>query len=198
MIKEQKQKIRDGVFAKRDELSLSDIMEKSKIIRDRFFATPEFKAAQTVFVYSSFQSEVRTAELIEEVLCMGKKVVIPITLQDEKDFKIIKVESSAGLMRSRVGIPEPKVENKEECDPKDIDLIVAPGVAFTKDCKRLGQGWGCFDRFFTKTNAKRVGIGFDLQLVDDMPMEWHDQLVDLLVTESCVYRRVIPRLEVEF
>jgi len=194
MVKKIKQKIRENAFAKRDALGLEDVLEKSAAIKEKLFALREFNEAERIMFYSSFKSEVRTMEMIEEALCMGKKIVLPITQFKENELKFVEVDSSAGLVKNEIGIPEPRSDNKKEVDPKDLDLIVAPGVAFTEDGKRLGQGWGFFDRIFAKSPAKRIGISFEEQMVEDIPMEEHDQLMDVLVTEAGVYRREAPQV----
>jgi 5-formyltetrahydrofolate cyclo-ligase len=69
--------------------------------------------------------------------------------------------------------------------PEDIDLVIVPGAAFTPAGARLGLGGGYYDRYLPKlTRARRVALIFDGQVVDQVPVEEHDQFVDELVTEQ--------------
>ena len=70
--------------------------------------------------------------------------------------------------------------------PTDLDLILVPGLAFTRDGHRLGHGGGYYDRLLAARAPRTVTIGicFDLQIVADLPCEPHDQRVDAIVTES--------------
>ncbi|MFH1450776.1 MAG: 5-formyltetrahydrofolate cyclo-ligase, partial [archaeon] len=152
----------------------------------------EFQDAKKILFYSSFQSEVRTMEMIEEALAAGKEIILPITLFEDNALKLVEVTSTAGLVKNKAGIPEPVENGKKEVQPDELDLIVVPGSAFTEDGKRLGQGWGLFDRLFEKTKAVKVGLAFDMQVVKNLPMEKHDQLLDILVTESGIHRKIAP------
>jgi 5-formyltetrahydrofolate cyclo-ligase len=71
-------------------------------------------------------------------------------------------------------------------DPSWPDVVIVPGVAFTARGDRLGQGGGWYDRFLAATRAEctTIGVGFDLQLVERLPVERHDVVLDHVVTES--------------
>lgn len=70
----------------------------------------------------------------------------------------------------------------------ELALVLIPGVAFDRHGARLGRGKGHFDRFLGSPDIPRslvrVGIAFDVQVVDSVPVAPHDCPVDLLVTES--------------
>ena len=63
-----------------------------------------------------------------------------------------------------------------DVDPAELDVVVVPGLAFTLDGRRLGQGGGHYDRFLPRLRPDCVTIGacFAEQLVDDLPREPHD------------------------
>ena len=73
-----------------------------------------------------------------------------------------------------------------DLDPELLDVVVVPGVAFTADGRRLGQGGGHYDRFLpgVRSGCVRVGVAFAEQLVDDLPTEDHDARVDVVVTDD--------------
>ena len=186
---EQKTELREKICIKRDALTPDEIMEKSNRIMQKLFATKEFMDANKIMFYSSCNSEVRTMEMIEESLGQGKEVILPIVNIRKKNVKLVKIKITIGLKPNKLVIPEPSSNNLEEINPADLDMIVAPGIAFTANCERLGAGWGFFDQMFEKTNAKRVGICFDIQVTKEVPMESHDKSMDILITESGAYRR---------
>jgi 5-formyltetrahydrofolate cyclo-ligase len=86
----------------------------------------------------------------------------------------------------RVVVPE------EQPDPAAVDVVIVPGVAFTPDGARLGQGGGWYDRFLAgvRPDCTSIGVGFDAQVVDMLPTEPHDVALDGVVTESGV---LVPR-----
>jgi 5-formyltetrahydrofolate cyclo-ligase family len=63
-----------------------------------------------------------------------------------------------------------------------------PGVAFTRTLGRLGQGGGYYDRLFPRLreNVKRIGIGYEIQMADELPIEDHDVPMHAVVTEASV------------
>ena len=75
---------------------------------------------------------------------------------------------------------------EDDVAPAWPDLVVVPGVAFTADGRRLGQGGGWYDRFLAQVRAEcvTVGVCFAGQLLDQLPTEPHDVAVDIVVTEQ--------------
>ena len=73
-----------------------------------------------------------------------------------------------------------------DVDPAALDVVVVPGLAFTVDGRRLGQGGGHYDRFLARVRADclTVGAAYAEQLVDDLPTEPHDVRLDLVVTDA--------------
>ena len=63
-----------------------------------------------------------------------------------------------------------------DVDPATLDVVLVPGLAFTADGARLGQGGGHFDRFLPRLrpDCLTIGVGYREQLVDDLPTEPHD------------------------
>lgn len=73
-----------------------------------------------------------------------------------------------------------------DVDPCTLDVVVVPGLAFTADGRRLGQGGGHYDRFLTRLRPEclTVGAAYTEQLLDDLPTEPHDVRLDLVVTDA--------------
>ncbi len=81
---------------------------------------------------------------------------------------------------------------KQTCLPEDDlvgagwpDVIVIPGLAFTLDGERLGQGGGWFDRFLPgrRADCTTIGVCFAAQLVDHLPTDEHDIRLDIVLTD---------------
>ena len=71
-------------------------------------------------------------------------------------------------------------------DPTRPDVVIVPGIAFTAEGDRLGQGGGWYDRFLVdiRDDCVTIGVGFEPQLVDVMPTEPHDVQLDLVMLDS--------------
>ena len=80
------------------------------------------------------------------------------------------------------GIDEP-IGNVYD-NPEKIDLIVVPGVAFDKKNNRLGRGKAYYDKLLKTANTFKVGICFDFQLIDSVPVDKYDIKMDLVISDS--------------
>ena len=85
------------------------------------------------------------------------------------------------------GIGEPT--GPEYTQLEEVEMIVVPAVAFDRHCNRMGRGRGFYDRLLKSTpNAYKVGVGFDFQLVESVPVEPFDVQMDKVVVESVLNR----------
>jgi 5-formyltetrahydrofolate cyclo-ligase len=93
------------------------------------------------------------------------------------------------LVMRRNNIREP-VPECPEVPPAELDLILVPGLGFDRSGRRLGRGGGFYDRFLAEPSLRaiRCGVLFDAQLVDQVPAEPHDILVDYLATPSQLWK----------
>ncbi len=160
----KKEEIRKEILRKLKVQSAKLKVKKDKIIKERLLARPEFKEAKVIVFYQSFKSEVDTKALIDEALATGKRVVVPVTVGD-------------GLRFTEIGSLNPFPKER-------IDLVIVPGVAFSKEGSRLGRGKGFYDRFLKglPRNIKKIGLAYDLQIVEDLPATTHDTPVDIVIT----------------
>lgn len=69
-------------------------------------------------------------------------------------------------------------------DPDDIELIIVPGVAYDRKGNRLGRGKGFYDKLLRDSNAVTIGIVYDFQLIDEVPVESHDVGVDIVISPN--------------
>lgn len=185
--------LRKSTLAARDRLSFLDRRDKSCAIYQRLLLLEVIAASETLFVYVDFRSEVETRPLIAELLRQGKRVVVPVTLVKEKRLLPVSIQDlEKDLVLGYCSIPEPRVELRKACvvDGSEIDTILVPGSVFDERGGRLGYGGGYYDRFMAHEapDARRIGLAFELQVVDRLSLQPHDQLLDLIVTE----KRIIP------
>lgn len=139
-------------------------------------------------VYVGYRSEVRTDALISQLLPAGKAVHVPWC--DNDQLRLFRLESLSELQPGAFGIPEPPAELRHipqrAGDACDLDVVVVPGIAFDRAGRRLGQGKGYYDRLLrdVRDDCILVGLAFDAQIVERVPVTSHDVPVDLIVTES--------------
>lgn len=96
-----------------------------------------------------------------------------------------QVRSMDDLQRGAMNVWEPKA-HCPSVPVSSLDIILVPGLAFTRGGLRLGRGGGFYDRLLAHPDfrARRIGIAYDLQIIDDIPCEPHDQRVHQIITET--------------
>jgi len=189
--------LRKITLARRDSLLPVNRIEKSACVVEKLFSLEEVKCASVIFVYMHFRSEVQTLELIKQCIGAGKVITIPFTILTESRLLAVRIKDlERDVEPGYCTIPEPKASLVHDfvVDPSGIDVVVLPGSVFDKSGGRLGYGGGFYDRFLVwdAPQAVRVGLAFELQITEKVPVEPHDQLMDYTVTEENVYdcRRV--------
>ena len=173
--------------------SLDDTHEKSRQVMTRLLTLSDMQNCSIVMTYVDFGKEVRTVPLISELFNQRKHIVVPYVVEGE--IQLFRLNNLKELAPGYFGILEPKIELRNLSDRRvkadELQLILVPGVAFDPQCGRLGRGMGFYDRFLKKTpeNTLKIGLAFDLQIFDAIPMSDNDLFVDVVVTENHLYFR---------
>ncbi len=139
--------------------NIQDKDEKSKVITQEVMQLIEYQNSQVIALYKSFNNEVDTSYLINNSLLLGKTVLLPRVVDDRMIF--IRIDENTKYDTSRYGIVEPIGD--EYLGP--IDLMIVPGLGFSKDGDRLGYGMGYYDRYLKDKNTYTIGLCFDEQIV---------------------------------
>jgi len=187
-------KLRKQVLARRDAQAPVLQHDKSLRIGRTLLDLPLLNNCATLLVYVAFRSEVQTLPIITTLLESGKTVAVPLTLVREKRLRsIIIKDPEKDLSPGYCGIPEPKTSliHNKTIDPTVIDLVIAPGSVFDRQGGRLGYGGGYYDRFLAMKvpQATRIALAYELQIVDKIHLEPHDQTMDMIITENNIYTR---------
>ncbi len=184
--------LRKNKLAARNELSPEERRDKSCLIEEKVFQIDEVSKGTTFFVYVSFRSEVTTFGIIEKLLSLKKTVTVPITHVKEKRIDAVRItRPHEELSPGYCDIPEPRKEiwETQKMDPKDIDIIFLPGSVFDERGGRFGYGGGYYDRFLASVpKAIRVGLAFELQMIERAPLQDHDEILDYVVTEKRIIK----------
>lgn len=181
-----KKTLRKEILQKRATLSTENILEYSDIIESKLYETDSYKEAKNIMSFISFSDEIHTHEIIKGSIKLGKSIVVPVTIPKTREMKVSQVLDFSELEIGYYNILTPKKEFIRFVDPNTIDLILVPGVVFARNGYRVGYGGGYYDRFFSKLNkeVKKIGLAFDLQIVDKVPTDSFDIPIDLIITEK--------------
>ncbi len=175
-------------LSKRNSLSKKQVEEKSNAIQKLVEELPEFKKANCIMLYYGVSNEVETKGLIEKALALGKRVSLPATNFKKRAMVPREIHSLKELEETIQGLFEPKTQKHVEA--KEIDLIIIPGVAFDKTGSRIGRGMGFYDSLLRKTSTKipLVGLCFEENLEEKVPIESHDVKMNIVVTDKKIIK----------
>lgn len=167
--------------------------ELSRAICEKFVSLPQYAAARTVMFYVDVRTEVRTRDSLATALTHGKQIVVP-WCNAAGELELFWLKSMDDLSIGMYKILEPKPELRTLPDRqvavRELDLIMVPGVAFTREGARMGHGKGYYDKLLehARPDTPLVALAFECQLFPDIPTQAHDVFMDLVITESNVYK----------
>lgn len=170
--------------------------EISKTIIERFIALPEYAAAKTAMWYLDARSEVRTRHQLADALNGGKRIIVPYCTVDEHGANKLGLWHLTAMDELVVGkwkILEPPRERwgeaGKEVEPRDLDLVMVPGVGFARDGARMGNGQGYYDRLLhqVRLEAPLIALAYECQMFPELAVGPQDVYMDKVITEKAVY-----------
>ena len=159
-------------------------------------ALSEYQASETVLWYIDCRSELRTRQALPAALASGKRIVVPYCTVDEHGANKLGLwwlTSMEELVIGKWKILEPPQnrwgEAGKEVAPEGIDLVIVPGVGFSREGGRMGNGQGYYDRLLERVrpNCELIGLCYECQLFEELIVGPHDVFMDKVVTEQAVY-----------
>jgi 5-formyltetrahydrofolate cyclo-ligase len=157
---------------------------------------PEYQRARTALWYLDCRSELRTRQAIPSALESDKRIVIPYCSVDDSGANRLGLwwlKSMDELVIGKWNILEPPRDRWEEPERviqvEELDLVIVPGVAFSRGGARMGNGQGYYDRLLehVRPDCPLVALCYECQLFDNLIVGPHDVFMDKVVTERAVY-----------
>ena len=181
--------VRRALAEARRGLSASERQLRSRLIIAHCRSLAGFSSAEVVCTYVNFRDEVETVELIDALLLEGRRVVVPIHEHGaSQPLLFAEIRSRSEMVPNHFGILQPPREAARLVPTAAIPLFLVPGLAFDPAGRRLGYGLGFYDRAFADAaaGALKVGLAFELQILESVPADPHDVPMDVVVTEDRV------------
>ncbi len=167
----------------------NELAEKSASAQKRFLAAFPPVPGGRVALYAAVAGEVGTDGIRSRYLAAGALLYYPRVMEDG-DLSFYPYAGEDGWVRGKYGLMEPRVPPGVAGLRGGFDLVVVPGMAFDAGGRRLGRGYGYYDRFLAglSGNAVKVGLAYSMQLLPEVPVDDRDVPVDVVVTEDAVLR----------
>ena len=166
-------------------LSGQTVTNKSDQIFRNVIKLKELNVAQNFLVYLPVNNEVDTKQLINYLTLQQAAVFVPAFLKSTSTYRVVKFTGYDDLEEGPY-----KVLQTKKLDTLDIDLVdvaIVPGVGFSKHGVRLGYGKGVYDQLLNNCSTLKIGLAYDFQVIDNIPRQKHDLVMDKVITESKIY-----------
>ena len=180
-ITDQKSQLRQRCKAVRKELG-DEIRQKASLtICAHLAAWDIFQTSENILTYMPIRSEVDLRSLLNDF--PEKHWSLPRILPGEDGRMVFHEYDPDNLIVHPYGMAEP-APHLPQVPADEIQLVLAPGLAFDRSGKRLGYGGGYYDRFFQGFKGVSLGVVFQALLLEGLPNGEHDVPVDWLVSEN--------------
>ena len=178
-----KDEIRCEMRARRKALPAAERVDASAVICAKL---ARLEIGSPVAVYLASPDEIDICAYIERLLWYRCKVVAPRWNGETYELAFLKGLDARHLRRGPMGIMEPV--DAEIVPAKEVYGWIVPGLAFTRDGRRLGYGGGWYDRLLADApkDAVKLGVAHSFQVVEDLPAEPHDIQLTAVVDDSLV------------
>ena len=186
---ESKKTIRIAMKAAFAKIDKTERQKISQQLHEVLFASDLWKNAQTIGTYLSVGSEWDTRAIVDQALAEGKKVGVPKTIHKTKALAFYEMKDWSQIVEDGYfGLDEPDTDLTIPIDKDEINLLLVPGLVFTKDGYRVGFGGGYYDRYLKDFIHPTVSLVHTNQFVDNFQIEPFDIPVHYLVTEEGIVR----------
>ena len=177
-----KKELRRYIREQKRHFTSQQLGEMSLCIMSSLLSHSQIQKADYVLMYHSLPDEVDTHSALDQLLAMGKKVLLPKVVSDT-EMTIHEYTGADSLQPSEpYGILEPTTPELSIINCQ-LSIVVVPGMAFDRQGHRLGRGKGYYDRFLSRIpNIYKIGVCFPFQMLESIPSESTDVVMDEVIT----------------
>jgi 5-formyltetrahydrofolate cyclo-ligase len=183
-IREAKQALRNQVSAGLKRMGPGERAAASARARALLAAQALWQMAQWVLFFAPLAEELDVWPLLAEALAAGKRIGLPRFVAEDGSYEACQIQDLKSDLRvGHFGIREP-ASHCAALPSTRLDLILVPGLAFDLGGRRLGRGKGYYDQLLGELRGTTCGVGFDEQIVDEIPVAPHDVQLDCILTPT--------------
>ncbi|MBA2873481.1 5-formyltetrahydrofolate cyclo-ligase [Thermaerobacillus caldiproteolyticus] len=181
---EDKKTIRQQMKARLQQLTDEQKQAYDKEIARNLYALPLWQNATTIGITISRGIEVNTKPIIEKAWQAGKAVAVPKCDPVTKTMRFREICSFSQLESVYFDLWEPIAAVTREVAADDIDVMIVPGICFSRNGYRIGYGGGYYDRYLQHFSQTTISLAYTFQVIDDIPSEPHDIPVQQIITND--------------
>jgi 5-formyltetrahydrofolate cyclo-ligase len=176
--------------ARRDATSGRQRILAAEAVAAHLRRLPVISAACNIAGYVACNGEIALHRVADAVLARGHRWLLPVVVDKAAPLRFVPWRQDSEMRPNRFGIPEPTPPFDEELEGPDLDVVLAPLLAFDRIGHRLGAGGGYYDRSLSHlidrsrpSKPVLVGVAWAFQEAPLVPETW-DVRLDWVVTEN--------------
>ena len=189
----EKARLRREIRAKRLALPATEALAAARRAVHRLWSLPVLTGARNLALYLPTGGELDCTPFAVQARRRGRAIFLPVITGATLRFAPFGADSE--LRPNRFGILEPVTPVRGWRTARQLDVIIAPLVAFDAQGHRLGMGGGYYDRtlaFLMRRSCARrphfVALAFEMQKIAALPAGAWDVRLDAVVTEATIHR----------
>lgn len=184
--------IRQQIRQKRQQLTKSQQQQAAQYISQQVLTDPKVQSAQTIALFLSFDGEIDTMPLIQQLWQRGKQVYLPVLHPfNRHSLLFLAYTPTTQLIKNRFNIQQPALDVQQVLPLNQLDIMLIPLVAFDLIGQRLGMGGGFYDRILAGWQQKGfypIGLAHQCQQVDKLPSATWDIPLPEIITPQKIWR----------
>jgi len=179
----EKKNLRAKLQRKLNEIDQRMYRLKSDAVHQVLFQSDYWQSSSCIGITISRFPEVDTYKIIKRAWAEGKRIVAPRCISSNHTLEFYLIQNFDEVEPTFYGLLEP-FKHLPQVDSNHIDLMIVPGLAYTREGFRLGYGGGYYDRLLANYKGVTLSLVFKEQIMDRIPIDQHDVPVQVLVTED--------------
>ena len=154
---------------------------------DLFFKHAQIPKGAVVAGYSAIRAELDVLPILRELIKRGHPCALPHVIARDAALEFRAWDETTPMTTGKHDIAEPAADNKVL-----PDVLLVPLLSFDANCHRIGYGAGHYDRTIVQIKATKpvltIGMAYEVQKSDALPVEGHDVRLDMIITDRNVYQ----------
>ena len=179
--------IRQYMRRQRQHLSPDTYQKSQQKITAKTLAFIQQQQAKNIALYLTFDGEISTQEIIQQLWQLKKNVFLPVLHPFVKGHLLfLAYTPNTQMIVNKFGILEPKLQVQNIIPLNELDIIFTPLVAFDEQNNRLGMGGGFYDRTLQNWQQKSflpIGLAYSWQKLPSLPVNPWDQPLHQILTD---------------
>ncbi|MEQ1789387.1 MAG: 5-formyltetrahydrofolate cyclo-ligase [Rickettsiales bacterium] len=177
-----KQEIRKKLIADRLKIPLETAKQAADSLAEYLLSV--IPMGVVVAGYCAIRGEIDANKALISLLARGNKVALPVVTETGRTLKFLDHSSGEPLQIGKFGISCPQSHSPEIVP----EVVIVPLVGFDISGNRLGYGCGYYDTTISSLRAKNktmkiIGIAYNMQKLENIPTEPHDEKMNMVITE---------------